>query len=630
MTIRFKFSILGSLAILLATLVTGVFSYVIVERRLTAKLKRFDLMNLARYKAEQIDSRVSRNIQTSILIAQDPLLHRWFKTREQDPLLHRLAMQRLLSVRYQAGYAQVFAASRITGNFYTGLRGKVDVMTRKDPDDSWFFDAISSRKPYLLNIDSNRELGSTYIWVNAQMGDPLNPIGVAGIGDDFTGFSRLFSAVDQYGGRSWMFDKSGVLQIAEDEKLIGRKIGQVFSPAVADAVAALPGNAGVLEYETRDGEDLFLAVAAVPQAGWNVVYEIPRAAVTGVLESIAVNSMLGGLVSIACMALVFYRGSRIILNPLKQLVQGFKEVSLGNLQYRLTRRSNDEFGELVTHFNVMSGHLQQYSMRMEAMVKERTKQLVHSEKMASLGELVAGVAHEINTPVGIGVTAASHARRKNEEILRKFLDGSMTKSDLHGYLEADSEALRLIQTNLDRAADLVQSFKQVAVDRKTEDLRTFNLCEYLDDVLLSLRPRYKRSGHSISVNCPKDLTVTSYPGVFSQIITNFVINSLVHGFREQESGEIDIHVHSVAGGIEIVYSDNGQGIPADYIEKVFDPFFTTRRHSGGTGLGLNIVYNLVTRTLGGSIRCESVAGEYTRFFVRIPQEGRDGTAQNIM
>lgn len=620
MTIRWKFSILGSLAIAFATVITGVFSYLIVKRQITGKLKRFDLMNLARYKAEQIDSRVSRNIQTSILIAQDPLLHSWFKSREQNRYLHRMAMKRLLSVRHQTGYAQVFAANRLTGNFYTGLRGKVDVMTRKDPDDSWFFDAIYSKKAYLLNIDSNRELGSTYIWVNAQMGDPLHPLGVAGIGDDFTGFSKLFSAVDQYGGRSWMFDKRGVLQIAEDERLIGRRIEKVFSPEIARRIKQLPGHAGVLEFENSAGDDLFLAVAAVPQAGWNVVYEIPREAVTGVLKAIAFNSMVGGLVSIVFMVLVFFRGSRLILRPLRQLVNGFKEVSRGNLQYRLTRRSDDEFGELVSHFNVMSGHLQQYSMRMEAMVKDRTKQLVHSEKMASLGELVAGVAHEINTPVGIGVTAASHAQRKNIEIRRRFEDGSMTRSDLHNYLESDSEALRLIQTNLDRAADLVQSFKQVAVDRKTEDLRKFYLAEYINDVLLSLRPRYKRSGHVIKVNCPEQLTVYSYPGVFSQIITNFVINSLVHGFADGRQGEIEIKVQQVAGAVELVYSDNGKGIPSEISEKVFDPFFTTKRHSGGTGLGLNIVYNLVTATLGGAISCESEPDRYTRFYVTIPQE----------
>ncbi len=245
-------------------------------------------------------------------------------------------------------------------------------------------------------------------------------------------------------------------------------------------------------------------------------------------------------------------------------------------------------------------------------------QLVQSEKMAALGELVAGVAHEINTPVGVGVTAASFLDAKTSEFQKIFSSGELKKSELENYLQTVEEVSNSILINMERAAELISSFKQVAVDQSSESIRRFNLKEYLNEILLSLRPRYKKTGHTIQVNCNDNIELNSFPGAFSQILNNLIMNSLIHGFNEMENGTIRIDIQRDNNSIRFIYSDDGMGMNDEQKEKAFDPFFTTRRGKGGTGLGMSIVFNLVTQTLKGSIELESSIDNGVTFVMKFP------------
>lgn len=250
------------------------------------------------------------------------------------------------------------------------------------------------------------------------------------------------------------------------------------------------------------------------------------------------------------------------------------------------------------------------------------KQLVESEKMASLGGLVAGIAHEINTPVGIGVTAASHLEAKTTALRARYVDGNLGRSDLERYLTVCAESTRMILTNLERAAALIRSFKQVAVDQSSEQRRTFRLRAYLDEVLLSLRPRLKNTGHDVNVACDPELTMDSYPGAISQIVANLVLNSLLHAFAQGQAGHIEIAAEVRGDRVCLTYADDGKGMEADQLEKIFEPFYTTKRGRGGTGLGLHILYNLVTQRLGGTVTCESSPGRGATFTMLLPREER--------
>ena len=251
-------------------------------------------------------------------------------------------------------------------------------------------------------------------------------------------------------------------------------------------------------------------------------------------------------------------------------------------------------------------------------LKQTRDQLVQSEKMAALGNLVAGVAHEINTPVGIGVTAASHLSEKTKEILKLYKNNTMKRSDLEKFLEVSKESSNIILTNLKHASENISSFKKVAVDRTKDEKRLFNVYEYVSDILISLHPRIKKTKHKILLDCPKDFEIYSFPGAFSQVLTNLVINSLIHGFKTKEVGIINIKISIEHEQIIIEFRDNGIGIEKETIKQIFDPFFTTNRTEGGTGLGLHIIYNIINHKLNGSIRCESVLGEYCRFKIEFP------------
>ncbi len=272
-----------------------------------------------------------------------------------------------------------------------------------------------------------------------------------------------------------------------------------------------------------------------------------------------------------------------------------------------------------------------WSSELEKTVQERThdlqttledlkltqKQLVESEKMAALGALVAGVAHEINTPVGVSVTANSFLQQKTKDMLTVLEENKLKKSDLTGYLNVANESTQIISNNLKRASELVKGFKQVAVDQTSEVMREFNLKEYLQEIIFSLGPNFKSNKVDVQLEVDEDLSITSYPGVYSQIFTNLIINSLTHAFHKEKKGTILIKVAKESQLI-LEYRDNGKGMSPEVKEKVFDPFFTTNRANGGTGLGMHIVYNLVSQSLGGTITCESIPDEGTTFMINLP------------
>jgi signal transduction histidine kinase len=259
-------------------------------------------------------------------------------------------------------------------------------------------------------------------------------------------------------------------------------------------------------------------------------------------------------------------------------------------------------------------------------LQEAQSELVRQEKLASLGRLVAGVAHEINTPLGICVTATSHLVEELKLTREDLAAGQMTEESLEQFLEIIDQSLRIMTTNTQRAAALVRSFKQVAVDQSSDDIRSFNLRKYLDEVLLSLQPKLKGRKVAVEVDCDPGITLESFPGAVSQIVTNMVVNSLVHGFDHDQPGKIKLVVKEDGGNLSLDYSDDGLGMDADTLSKLFDPFFTTKRGQGGSGLGAHILYNLVTGSLGGTVKVASAPNMGLHYSLKFPRNRRTAAA----
>jgi len=252
-------------------------------------------------------------------------------------------------------------------------------------------------------------------------------------------------------------------------------------------------------------------------------------------------------------------------------------------------------------------------------LKKTQNHLIESEKLAALGRLVIGVSHEINTPLGIGITSVSYMNDESAKIRDLFDEKELKRSILDEYLQSMTTSSELLLENLKNTAEMVQKFKQIAVDQSSDQIKDFELTHYLQDIVDSLRTQLRNENYTLDLSFPDSIDVKSYPSAFIQIITNLVMNSIIHGFNDRDAGNILIDISTANATVHIHYKDNGNGISPEYIEQIFEPFFTTRRGLGNIGLGLNILYNLVTQTLQGSIDVSSALGEGTDFYIEFPK-----------
>lgn len=245
-------------------------------------------------------------------------------------------------------------------------------------------------------------------------------------------------------------------------------------------------------------------------------------------------------------------------------------------------------------------------------------QLVETEKMASLGDMVAGIAHEVNTPIGLGITASTLMSDSHKEIKSAFENKTLKSSQLKKFLIQGEENIDIIYRNLERAAKLISSFKKVAVDQSSADTRVFNVKELIEEVTLTLQAKLNEEHVILTIDCPENLTIESKPGPINQILINLILNSIIHGFENRTHGAITISVMHLSDQLHVSYQDDGIGVDKNIKTKVFEPFTTTKRGSGGSGLGLHLVYNLVTQALNGHIEFESNPGEGTTFNLTFP------------
>ncbi len=269
----------------------------------------------------------------------------------------------------------------------------------------------------------------------------------------------------------------------------------------------------------------------------------------------------------------------------------------------------------------MEEELERHREHLEELVTERTaelrqamQQLVQAEKLAALGHLVAGMAHELNTPLGNARVVASSLGADVRKFAAAVDGGALRRSQVATFLERSREAAELLERNAARAADLITNFKQVAVDQASARRRRFDLRQTVEEMLVALRPMFKRTAHRVELDIPAELEMDSYPGPLEQVLANLVGNSLAHGFAGIEAGVIGIRAIPLDDErLQIEYTDNGVGIPEANQTRIFEPFFTTQMGQGGSGLGLYIAYNLITGMLGGTIQVHSAPGQGTRF-----------------
>lgn len=455
---------------------------------------------------------------------------------------------------------------------------------------------------------------------------------------------------------------------------------------VSASVYALDGDGGLellANYATQENFQLELDVQVTEKAffdGAHYQNTIPikvEEEVIGYLHQYSIFAQLSnfqlqmfGIISITlllCLSLgvgLSLKFQPMLLEPLSSLVKVTKTIrQQKDYSLRVNETGKDEFAMLSKSFNHMleeiEKHLQaqlsveeeirELNLNLESKVTQRTeelantnndlqktldalenshKQLVEQEKMASLGSLVAGVAHEINTPIGVGVTAVSHLNEAVIDITQKMEEKRLTQSGLTEFLSIAKKGAEISLFNLTRAAEIITNFKLIAVDQSSDQFRTISLNSYLHEVVRSLHPKLKKLKHKVTIECDESLFVHCRPGALVQVMTNLLMNSIVHGFEHIDEGSVLITANTIGSKVHIRYQDDGKGMSQKSLAKLFEPFFTTKRGEGGSGLGAHLVYILVTQGLKGEISVASEINEGLTYDFTFPLSAEEDASDS--
>lgn len=401
------------------------------------------------------------------------------------------------------------------------------------------------------------------------------------------------------------------------------------------------------DFETvYQGEKVHSYISFIPEINWMIGLYNPISTLYRPIKDM--GYILICLTVLFTLLTLFFGNNYLVKvsSAIQVLLKSTKDVASGNYELFIPDVIYEDLSELsmaiehmATDIRSREGVLRQAKKELaknkeilEVEVDNRTKELkesitnlklaqhklVESEKMASLGGLVAGVAHEINTPIGIIVSAASYLEEQTKNFVRDYENNNISHKVFKKYCDEALKSTKLLLSSSYRASDLIKSFKQVAVDQTSEQRRKFELKEYVDEIVASNVSLFKGKKIGVNVLFDNEIVVNSIPGALAQVLTNLLNNSAHHGFEDRESGKITIELSQSDDNATIVYKDNGAGMSSDIRQKIFEPFFTTKRSLGGSGLGMHIVYNLVTQTLNGIISCSSEYTEGVQFVIEFP------------
>jgi signal transduction histidine kinase len=391
------------------------------------------------------------------------------------------------------------------------------------------------------------------------------------------------------------------------------------------------GEVGITRYINSGGKEVLAAYADMSEFGenraldWSLIslYDM-ELATASTRNQFGVMLLIGGLFVLGAVFVATFIGRRIT-QPLNQLTNTAEHISHGDLSARASTDGGYEVSTVAQSLNTMVDSLVKLNVSLEHKVQERTSQLklsqsqlMASEKLASLGSMVAGISHEINTPLGVGVTIASSLQVKAREFLHKVELGHLKRSELESFLGDLEESTGLVLSSLNRASELIQNFKQVSVDQSSSRRRAFDLNEYVHEVYSTLHHQVKKKPIKVELNIPEGIRMDSFPGPLGQVLTNLFTNSIVHGLEHQAEGVIRLTAQDDGDHVLIWHRDNGVGIPEEIMQRIFDPFFTSKLGQGGSGLGLSIVNNIVYGILKGHIKVFNEQGAC--FELRLPKE----------
>lgn len=427
MSIGTKFTVLGLILIVIAISTTSGVSYFFARRSITQKIQKEDLINIVQLKAEKIDKELALAIETSIILADDPFLNKWFEDYEKDEELARQVRNKLKMYTDKYDYSAVFAVSKYTGHYWNEEK-MIDIVSEDDDDDSWFFDSMRSIFKYVVNIDYNKELGETFIFINVLMGRTEDPNGVAGVGMDFSDISRNFIEYDTMGGKSRLISEYGIILLSGNEEELGKHIKSVYGDVFGARLANASKSVSVEEYE-----DSFVAYAPIPSNKWRVVYQVEKSKMYGVLDIISSTILFGSITAILVVILLIALTSRRIIQPIKNVTSGFAALSEGYLNKSVEVKTQDEAGVLAQSYNdflkKLSGvmyEVKDISTQLAASSEEMSASshsfADNAQSQSATSEEISATIDEIVSGVDVVAGTANYQSERMEVLSEKIND----------------------------------------------------------------------------------------------------------------------------------------------------------------------------------------------------------------
>lgn len=649
------FNIFAIVLILAALISISVGFYVtrVTETELNQRMKAD--MNLSGREVEMLfESAATRVAQLGL----DTSIKEYLKavqTRsdiKQHPLYERVFASLSAIAKSDENVFLAWVAN-VKANFYLDSEGVIpsedyDVVQRP-----WYKSAIASydvayTEPYvewetkelvISAIKSQRYTSQDAIPEGSKTGDIF---GFTVIDFRISNLSKYLSQIEVgQRGRTMVIDATGRFLYHQDpEKVMAINLKEVYPQLYACANGLKVETQPADETLSEDGfsrasrklkienEDYHVFIKTIEPMDWKIIALVshnelyqPQRAFLYFL--VAITSVL--------LVLLGWIINRVILAKLKP-VEALKEyanaIASGNFNtespYEYAKRQ-DEMGDIARSFVTIAEVFRQKNALLEEVVTSQYQEIqqqyhyiLEKEKIASIGTLVAGIAHEINTPLGVGVTTASYIHQLITDIDALYKDKHLSAVRLEQELENLKDAASILDKNLSKAADLVTQFKAVATNQNINELAPLQLYQELENVIASLKPTYKYRNVKIVNQVAPDLVLTSFAGAFNQVFTNLIVNSMNHGFDEHQGGEIEIAAWAEGELVRITYKDTGKGIDKETLKRIFDPFFTTKRSSGNSGLGMYITHNLITQTLSGTLHVESEVGRGVQFLISVP------------